>query len=255
LLDNQRFVGGVGWRQNEQTYDAFAIVNTAIPNTTITLANVYNVNQFTGGDIDGNDHQLYHINNKSIEGLSLSAYFYDLKDFHDTYGLRANGKAQLQDDMSLLYTLEYAKQETDNTASYKTDYQNIELGLSISGITAKAGYELLGSDDGNTMFKTPLATKHAFNGWADVFAGEKRNDGLADTSLTLSTSKYGPKLAVTYHKFDSDVGNTDLGSEIDILVAKKLSKNYSALLKLADYSKGDTGNDVTKVWLQLAATF
>ncbi len=31
LLDNQRFVGGVGFRQNEQTYDGLTIVNKSLP--------------------------------------------------------------------------------------------------------------------------------------------------------------------------------------------------------------------------------
>jgi hypothetical protein len=85
LLDNQRFMGGVGWRQNEQTYDALAIVNSSLPDTTLLFANVYNVNTITGGNVDGNDHQLYNINNKSIDGLSLSAYYYDLDSAKDNF--------------------------------------------------------------------------------------------------------------------------------------------------------------------------
>ena len=254
-LDGQRMLGGVGWRQNEQTYDAFTVVNSALPDTTLIFSNVYNVNTFTGGDIDGNDHQIYYVNNKSIDGLSLSAYFLDLKDIHDTYGLRANGKFAASDDLSILYTAEYAKQKTDDANKFETDYLNLEAGVNMSGITAKLGYETLGSDDGNTMFKTPLATKHKFNGWADIFAGEKGNNGLVDTSLTLSTKNFGPKIAVIYHQFDADEGNADLGSEIDVLVAKKFSDNYTGLIKVADYSKGDSGNDVTKIWVQLAAKF
>ena len=30
-LDNQRFVGAVGWRQNDQTYDGISLSNTSLP--------------------------------------------------------------------------------------------------------------------------------------------------------------------------------------------------------------------------------
>lgn len=257
LLDNQRFVGGVGWRQNEQTYDAFAVVNSSLPDTTILFANVYNVNTFTGGDIDGNNHQIYHINNKSIAGLNLSGYFYDLKDISDTFGVRATGKVKASDELSILYTAELAKQETDTGAAteVETDYMNIEAGVSISGITAKLGYEVLGSDDGTGAFQTPLATKHAFNGWADKFAKATPANGLVDTSITVSSKVLGPKLAIKYHNFDADEGNGKYGSEVDLLVAKKFSDNYTGVIKAAHYSADDHSKDTTKLWLQLAAKF
>lgn len=252
LLDNQRFVGGVGWRQNEQTYDALTLVNTSLPETTITLVNLTNVNDIFGNNSPDNDHQVYHVNNKSVDGLNLSAYFYDLKDISDTYGLRATGKVAASDDLSILYTAEYAKQSSED--DFDTNYMNIELGADFAGITGKLGYEVLGSDDGQDGFDTPLGTKHAFNGWADKFLGTP-DSGLTDTSLTLSTKKLGPKIALIYHQFDADEGSADLGSEIDLVVAQKFTDNYSGLLKVADYSKGDSGNDTTKVWLQLAAKF
>lgn len=256
LLDNQRFVGGVGWRQNEQTYDAFTIVNKSLPETTITLTNINNINNIFGANSANNDHQVYHINNKSVDGLNLSAYYYDLKDISDTFGLRATGNVAASDDISILYTAEFAKQETDTGAAteVETDYLNLAAGVSIEGITAKLGYESLGSDKGTGSFKTPLGTNHKFNGWADKFLSTPA-DGLVDTSLSLSTKKFGPKVAFTYHQFDADNGNADLGSEIDVLVAQKFSDNYTGLIKLADYSKGDSGTDTTKIWVQLAAKF
>jgi hypothetical protein len=155
LLDNQRFVGGVGWRQNEQTYDAFSIINKSLPETTITLVNVYNVNTAKGGNIDGNDHQIYHVLNESIEGLKASAYYYDLKDISSTAGLRLTGSTDLDDDLSVLYTAEYAEQTTDTAIEYDTDYMNLEAGLTVAGITAKLGYELQSSDNGMAAFSTP----------------------------------------------------------------------------------------------------
>jgi hypothetical protein len=257
LLDNQRFMGGVGWRQNEQTYDALAIVNSSLPDTTLLFANVYNVNTITGGNVDGNDHQLYNINNKSIDGLSLSAYYYDLKDFSNTFGLRADGKLKIDDDMTVLYTAEFAEQTTEDANEYDTSYINLEGGLSFANITAKLGYELLGSDDGAAGFSTPLGTNHKFNGWADKFLSTP-TQGLEDKYLSLSSKVLGPKISLTYHQFDADEGSIDFGSEIDIAVTQSFTKNYSGTLKLADFSQGDTAagkSDTTKVWLQLVAKF
>lgn len=256
LLDNQRFVGGVGWRQNEQTYDAFSIINKSLPNTTITLANIYNVNTAKGGNIDGNDHQVYHVLNESIKGLKVSAYYYDLKDISNTAGIRLSGSSDLNDDLALLFTAEYADQTKDNTAENETDYLNLEAGLNISGITAKLGYELQSSDSGAAAFSTPLGTNHAFNGWADLFLTTPAI-GLKDQSLTVSSSNLGPKIALTYHQFDSDVNSIEFGNEIDLAVSKKFTDNLSGLFKLAHFDgKAEGGKpDTTKVWLQLAAKF
>ena len=256
LLDNQRFVGGVGWRQNEQTFDAFAIVNSSLPDTTITLANIYNTNTATGGNIDGNDHQVYHAINKSIKGLNISAYYYDLKDISDTAGIRLTGTTALNDDLSLLYTAEYADQTTDTAIEYDTEYMNLEAGVTIAGITAKLAYELQSSDDGNIGFKTPLGTNHAFGGWADQFLSTP-DEGLKDQSLTLSSAALGPKISLSYHQFDSDENDIDFGNEIDLVISKKFTENYSGLIKAAHFdARSDSGKvDTTKVWLQLQASF
>lgn len=255
-LDNQRHVGGVAWRQNEQTYDALALVNQSLANTSVLLAAVHNVNTIVDTNINGQDHYLLNINNKSIDGLSISAFAYALEDISGTYGLRAEGKLPLN-DITALYAAEYAQQETDNAAKNETDYIALEAGVEVSGITAKLGYESLGSDDGNAAFQTPLATKHKFNGWADKFLATP-NSGLEDTYLSVSTKALGPKVAVVYHQFDSDVGGIDFGSEIDLLVAQKFTDNYSGLIKYAQFSEGDAGNgkvDTSKLWLQLVAKF
>src|SRR3989338_8118778 len=44
-LDNDRFIGNVGWRQNEQTFDAFTLGNKSLPSTTITAGYITNANR------------------------------------------------------------------------------------------------------------------------------------------------------------------------------------------------------------------
>jgi len=50
LLDDQRFVGNVGWRQNEQTFDAFRVVNKSVKNLTLDATYLNRVNRVFGED-------------------------------------------------------------------------------------------------------------------------------------------------------------------------------------------------------------
>ena len=119
---------------------------------------------------------------------------------------------------------------------------------------------MLGSDDSEYGFATPLATGHAFNGWTDQFLNTP-DEGLVDASLTLSTQWMGVKFAVAYHDFSADDSTPevdDLGSEVDFLVAKKFTKNYSGGLKYGSYSQGDSGAgkvDTDKAWVWVSAKF
>ncbi len=255
ILDNARFVGNVGWRQNEQTLDAFAIINNSIPDTTTTYAYVYNVNGITGGDTNVEAHIL-NIAYTGLETGKLSAYGYFL-DFVDapttsqqTLGLRFTGSSKTGNDTKLIYTAEYATQSDyqDGASTIDASYLLGELGMTAAGITAKLGYEVL-SGDGSYGFSTPLATKHAFNGWTDMFLTTPA-DGLTDTYLSVSGKISDTKLMLIYHDFSSDTGNADYGSELGFLVAKKYGKNYSAVLKYASYSAGDINVDTDKLWLQ-----
>ncbi len=255
ILDNARFVGNVGWRQNEQTLDAFTVINTRLPDIKAIYAYVYNVNGITGGDTDVDAHVL----NVAYSGFSagkLSAYGYFL-DFVDaptssqqTLGLRFNGKKALSDSSTLLYTAEYATQSdySDGASSIDANYLLGELGAVVNGVTAKLSYEVLGGD-GVYGFSTPLATKHAFNGWSDQFLATPA-DGLVDAYVTVSGKVAGTKLMAVYHDFSSDNGNIDYGTELDLLLAKKISKTYSVLLKYAQYSADTMKVDADKLWLQ-----
>ena len=46
-LGNLRFVGTVGWRQNDQNLDAVSVVNTSLPDTKLYYAYVWNVNRIS----------------------------------------------------------------------------------------------------------------------------------------------------------------------------------------------------------------
>ena len=188
----------------------------------------------------------------------LSAYAYLLEvdntapNALDTYGLRYTG--QSGSDVKLLYTAEFANQTNESaTAEFDADYMLAEAGVKVSGILLKAGYEVLSSDNGGYGFSTPLATLHKFNGWADVFLATPA-EGLADFYIHAGTKLLGGKTALIYHTFKADQPTAtidDLGSEVDFIYSRKFSKNWSAGIKYAAYSAGDTSGtrvDTDKLW-------
>ncbi|MGZ8548732.1 MAG: hypothetical protein ACXW33_09030, partial [Sulfuricurvum sp.] len=140
----------------------------------------------------------------------------------------------------------------------------------ISGLLVGAGYEVLSgaknngtvSTDGNTAFQTPLATLHAFNGWADKCLTTPTG-GLCDASATLGyTAPAFGKAMLVYHDFETDEAmatKSDLGSEWDVLYTNTIPgvKGLSGLAKAAYFKSGDVGytKDVSKIWLQLDYKF
>ncbi len=269
-LDDQRFVGTVGWRQMERAYDTVTLVNKSVEGVTFTAAWVYGYQGVNANPTADTGSALVNVNYIAMPQLQLSAFAYLLADIHDTYGVRASGKADMG-GVKLDYAASYAIQRNatleyvlDETPEIEASYYDIALGANISGMILGAEYEVLGDAQGESIkgFTTPLATLHKFQGWADVFLGRtsgSNNDGLADMSAKIGYAAPGlGKLLGVYHKFDALTGeNDDLGSEIDVLYANRVPgvNNLDFLAKAAFYSMGDSGNDVTKAWVQLDYKF
>ncbi len=272
-MTNQRFVGTVGWRQNDQTYDTVAGVFEPAKDLTLTGAYVWNVNRIFSddnplGNLDTNTTWVFaDYTGWDLGTLTAYGLFIDLNDApvfglsSQTLGLRFAGKTKLSDTLNLLYEAEYATQSDykDNPTDYKADYYHLESGIASGGFTVKAGYEVLGSDSGTAAFKTPLATLHKFNGWTDKFLNTP-NGGLEDlyVSVSYKVQADGPlkglKFDAIYHDFSADVGD-DYGSEIDFQVAKNITKNYSVALKYGSYIADGFATDTEKLWVSLGAKF
>jgi len=258
LHNNQRFVGGVGWRQNEQTYDGVrAQYNTDV--FSVDYSYIHNINSITAADIKGS-FQLVNAQytiNKSHK-LAGFAYLLDydiaMANSSNTVGALYNGNF---DKFLVNASLATQSDNGDNPTNFSAIYVNTEVGYNFGPVTVIGGYELLGSDDGNAAFNTPLATKHKFNGWADKFLGTPK-EGLEDIYLTAKGDVSGVKWAATYHDFSSDVDSIDFGSEIDLVASYEFNKNYGVLVKAANYSQGDAmtaPTDTNKLWVQMTAKF
>jgi len=253
ILDNARFVGNVGWRQNEQTFDAIHLASKPVKDLAIHFVNVQRVKTITSTNIDVNTN-LLNAAYSAAPGGTLSAYAYMI-EFDDTpanstgtYGLRYKGASS-----DLLYTLEYASQSDygDNPGSLSANYLFGELGYKIADVaTVFIALESLGSDNGTAAFQTPLATKHAFNGWADKFLTTPAN-GLDDMYIKAEGNALGLKLTAVYHDFSAENGGVDYGTELDLVATKKLNETFKVLVKYADYSADTFSADTQKIWVAL----
>jgi len=261
LLDNQRFVGGVGWRQNEQTYDAVSVTDETLDGLKVFYAYVYNVNRIFGESVNAGDHDHEtHLLNLSYSGLDfgkLVAYAYLIDNesapalANDTYGLRWEGKI----NEMFSYNLEYATQEEagDNPVSYSADYFLAEVVAKVQRFNVKIGYELLGSDDGERAFTTSLATLHAFQGWTDKFLATP-NTGVEDLYASVGTKVGRVNLSVVYHDLSADEGNADHGTELGFVAGTKIGP-VGLTLKYADYDTDGFATDTQKLWLMATASF
>ncbi|TND04971.1 MAG: hypothetical protein FD120_1249 [Gammaproteobacteria bacterium] len=259
IYDNARFIGNVGWRQNEQTYDGVAIVNKSLADTTLNYAYLTNVNTITGVNLESDALHLLNASYGGVKVGTLTAYAY-LFDFEtatdsQTLGVRFSGAADMSEGVKAVYAAEYASQSdyADAPSTVDADYMLVEAGVGMKATTFKLGYELL-SGDGVYSFQTPLATKHAFNGWADKFLTTPAN-GLEDLYFSVESTVKGVKLAAIYHDFSADQGGSDYGSEIDLLAATKLAKDYSVGIKYAGYSADGFATDTDKLWLWAGTSF
>ena len=268
VLDNARFVGNSGWRQNEQTFDAVRGQAKIGP---VSLDATYAISQRT---IFGADSPNAHFDGDLLllnAGVDLPvvdakafAYLVDydtrIAFSSQTYGVLATAGIDIPAVGKLDALASYARQSDygANPVAYDADYWNAQLGLALFGFTLTGGYEELGSDGGVAAFQTPLATLHAFNGWADLFLTTPANglrDYYAGVSKTFGVPFLpGLKADLTYHEFDSDFGGLAYGSEWDASLGFKLGP-VGLLAKYANYQSDGFAVDTEKFWLQAEIGF
>ncbi len=261
VIDNHRYVGHVGWRQDRQTFDALTLGYQLSEATKVSYAYLTKRNRIFSDekDVDSQDH-LLNISHKLSAG-KLTGYAYLLEEDKtggaetNTFGIRYTGATQLV-GKKVTYSVEFAKQDND-TANKSANYFAAEAGTKITSLHVKVGYELLGSDNGEYGFSTPLATLHKFNGWADQFLGTP-DQGLQDIYVSVGGKLAGGSWKVVAHDFSADEASStvdDLGSEIDAVYTKSINKTFKVGIKYAAYNAGDLSVDTDKIWVWLEAKF
>ena len=268
ILDNARFVGNVGWRQNEQTYDGLYVQHKA-GGYDLQAAYIDQVNRIFGDDVDAGEHDnstwLFNVSKSWKNYGKLTAYYYDIENKDaaafstETYGLRYSNKHS-NDSFTLAYSADLAGQSDANNApvNYSADYYRFDISFGSKAFTPYLGYEVLTGDENRAggAFRTPLATLHAFNGWADKFIGTP-DDGLEDLFVGVKGTLAGWNWNLVYHDFDAEDGDAEFGQELDASIARKFAKRYGILFKVAHFNAESNGryDDTTKFWVQGTASF
>lgn len=267
-LDNQRFVGAVGFRQNEQTFDAARFVTQSLPDVTASYAYVWQVNRIFGPDSDqGRFDSDTHLVNIAYDGLPFLtavgyAYLVDLEEApqlsSQSLGVRLLGRHALSETAALTLTGEYARQSDygGNAGDFGLDYFLVEGRAEIGRFSAKAGYESL-EGDGTNAFQTPLATLHAFQGLTDVFLVTPP-DGIEEVYVSTS---YGfgdlglfRKVSVNavYNDFSAENTSQDLGREWSVLAKARLFDQVGLSAQYASYDGGGFAADRDRLWLTVS---
>ena len=274
-LDNDRFIGNVGWRQNEQTFDAITLKNNLFKGTEIYYGYLNRVNRIFGREAEPykgiyywkmNTH-IIHLAYFPFSFLKIGGYTYLIRiktqsardNSNDTYGVYIKGKYPLINSFKLTYHAEYARQKDNNKNSSGTDfdldYYHFKSGIlynfyNKSSLNIGVGYEVL-EGDGTRGFTTPLATLHAFQGWADKFLTTPAN-GMEDAYIWTSVNLHRKiTLKAVYHKFKEENGGDDYGDEIDCLGVWKIDKHFKLLGKYAHYREDGYGADTDKFIIEL----
>lgn len=264
ILGDARYVGNVGFRQNEQTFDAAVLGWSPADNFSFTYAYLDRVHRIFGddhpaGELDLNSHALWGELTTEAGKFTGFAILADVEDVSlistSTYGVNWRGSFGGDGSPTWGYMLEYAHQMdyADNPLDISLDMFRAEVSVSQNGFSGRLGIESL-EGNGAIGFLTPLATLHKFQGWADTFLATPANgvrDIYAQVGVNVSEPPFGEGLsaALVFHDFESESGGMDLGSEIDAVVRSRLNDNVSLELKAAFYdgpASGPAGRD--KLW-------
>ena len=257
VIGDARFVGNVGWRQNHQSFDALTFANSSLERVDIFYSYLSKVNRVTGEVSDQSSH-LFNVGFKLGKVGTLTPYAY-LLDYTQadksgistsTWGAEFAGKYAVTDNISVLYEIEYAQQSdyADNPSSIDAQYFFLMAGGAFKPLTVRLGYEVLGGSESDGQFRTPLATLHKFNGWADRFLATP-TDGLRDLFLQLN-GRVGPVAwTVLYHAFGADTGGARYGDEFDFNLGYTAPWKQGFGFKGAFFNADEFSVDVTKLWL------
>ncbi|MGE0827985.1 MAG: alginate export family protein [Hyphomonadaceae bacterium] len=270
-LDDQRFIGAVGWRQDEQTFDALRL-DADFGRFDATYAYLGNVNRIAAEARDWASAS--HVANASYtfsDPFKVQGFVYAL-DFDDdlaattaenssnlTYGVRASGSMWV-DRFRLNYAAVYATQSDYGhyNGDYELDFYAGEISATLGPTTLRLDYESL-EGDGVRGFQTPLATLHAFQGWADAFLTTPAN-GIEDLNASVIVNPrwrldhlFNINLTARYHDFDFQRTGVDIGSEWNFSAGANITRRLSWIVKYADF---DSENDAavasrTKAWVGL----
>ncbi|MDC7808737.1 hypothetical protein [Sphingomonas koreensis] len=274
LLDEERFVGGVGFRQNGQSFDAVRAEVAPLKGLKADIIYAWSVRTIWGVDgtgarqrAVGGDNIFANLSYVTPVGTFTGFGYWVDQDKVEVQGYRLSSKtfgARLAGTRpvgkaKLGYQLSFARQSDmgRNPNDYVADYWLAEIALDLNGPKLGAGYEVLGASSGAalTSFQTPLGTNFKFQGWADKYLTTPPN-GVRDlyVSAGWGWKAIGPAKGVTlqavWHRYESDRLTGHYGDELNLMASAKFGKT-TASVRFADYQADLFATDTRKFWLQL----
>ena len=195
-LEDQRFIGGVGWRQMGQQFDAINSTYNYMGKYYAQATWMYG--RLGVGDQDTASEQnslLVHLHGNFHPAFKAVLYTYLLSNItsyadhnsyeylgSNTYGLKFLGKHMFNKKLGIDYiiggamqstpSLKYGSIETDEQGELDSTYYRLKLEFLAYGFNVGVDYTSLGkagSDTDRDGFNTPLATLHKWQGFADKF--------------------------------------------------------------------------------------
>lgn len=260
-MANQRFIGAVGFRQNEQTFDA-AMFRLAAAGGQLQLGYLSQVNRIFGAHhpnpalaATATETSVFDYE-RPFGDVTAGAYLH-LMAFpdapatsHRNTGIRATGKHGALD-----WRAEYAVQRAfrDGASLIDADYYRIDLGWTFEATHFGLTREAL-AGNGRYAFQTPLATLHAFNGATDKFTVTPPG-GLIDDALEMTGSLEHLKYGAAVHRFRSDSGSLDYGREYGAWLALPVGQHFESRLEVASYAARSFAADTLKIWFTITARY
>ncbi|GGF81181.1 alginate export family protein [Wenyingzhuangia marina] len=248
--DDQRILGGLGWAQQARTHDA-AVFKYSNDGYNLDLGgslNTYAGTIYPSATLFSYRDMGFLRINKTYGSLNISLL-----------GLVTTHQAGTENKSTIKTAGAHLDYKTGAfTASANAYLQNgnrnvggadvtidgaylasLDLGYKLDKVTFGLGYETIsGKTDDSAAFFPLYGTNHKFNGLMDRFyVGNHGNaGGLNDLNASVSSKIAGAAVSLKYHNFseveDLDGTGSELGSELDLVVAKgfkgfKLVGGYS----------------------------
>ncbi|MEY2334111.1 alginate export family protein [Acidithiobacillus ferrianus] len=276
-LDDDRFVGNVDFRQTPQTFDAVSMRDRPAPALTLYGAYVWRIKNILNetmpsriflSEISWLPSPLLHAEafgywygnqaQSTIPG-AVTCFLPGGPQVCNsgTVGARVQGTLPLGGPLHLPYDLSYAKQlpYDGGSALVNAPYYHLGAGVALPDIWLHADYMVMGANDqGSYGFQTPLATRHAFNGWAEVFLVTPP-EGLRSLYFTLGGTVMSTHLALLYYDFHAARGGMRYGHEWDLSAIHHFSRHWSAGVQYAHYRRVQYGVDTQGAWVFVTAKF
>ena len=273
VRNNMAFIGHVAWRQTDQTYDAVEFSYRGDSDFSASYAYANRVQRIFGqtspADLPLEEFEGdFHFLDASIPTSfgPIAAYFYhiDLDERLELPAPAQNALANVGESTTIglsttqgpLY-LEAAYQDGESAlqdGSYEAFYGHVKYTKKVDEVAYFGGIEYW--SDG---FKTPLATVHLFNGFADSVVLQRIGlnnagglfEGMFNPYLGFSTPLPGGFVLKGFFHYLADESVSKVyGSEVDAVLVRKISDNASLVVKGA-YFMGDEFPDISQVSVQI----